>query len=278
MQKEASDVVYSAKNAFFVPLGPVDGGDAWWCIPCPFPDLKRLDVSFDVGDNFENTANTLDCVKSWHDRSDRTPGATPFEDLTDVERWDLLHEEKHDGLFDIWIIKIFAFIDIEDLNLLRLELTNCRCPAGCCRMGLTLLEYSDDTPYYLYPTRIELVGILERDKCPCKEMLTRHGGMPLDHIFFVDSIGCTCKVSPRICCILVWPIDRTLRKEPAATSSPKVPVEVSVQGICRLSIELQGNNLLLKWRSECLPAFQREQISHVYTITHLKQDQSTLSH
>ena len=53
MQRDASDVVYSAKNRFFVPLGSIDD-DGWWCIPRPFPQVKRLDIAFDMQDITEN--------------------------------------------------------------------------------------------------------------------------------------------------------------------------------------------------------------------------------
>ena len=121
-----------------------------------------------------------------------------------------MHEEKEEGLtFDIWPSKISACIGIDGLDLLRLDLTNCR-----------LLSYG---PYYLdgynygHPKRIEIVGMLEREQHICRDMLAHSGKIPLDCVFFVDGQGCTCKVSSPIYWILVRTIDRPLRKEQAAT-------------------------------------------------------------
>lgn len=175
MQKEASDVVHSAKNTFIVPLGSID--DCWW-IPRPFPQVKRLDIGFDMRDMKEDSAYTLDCVKRWHDGPDRTPGATPFEELTNAGRWDLLHEENEEALTCyVWPYKTDACIRINSLDLLRLDLTNCRCPVGCCRLGPTLLGFldNDNEEGYQYPKRIVIVGILEREENACRDALAQHG-------------------------------------------------------------------------------------------------------
>ncbi|KAF6221932.1 hypothetical protein HO133_001900 [Letharia lupina] len=114
-QRDASDVVYSAKNTIFVPLGSIDD-DGWWCIPRPFPQVKRLDIAFDMQDITENIAYTLQCVKYRQDGPDGTSRRTLFEELTNAERWDLLHEKNKEGLtFDIWSSKISACIGIDGL-------------------------------------------------------------------------------------------------------------------------------------------------------------------
>lgn len=222
MQREASDVVYSARDTFFVPLGSIDD-DGWWCIPRPFAQVKRLDIAFDMQNITENIAYTLQCVKYRQDKLDGTPGRTPFEELTNAERWDLLHEKNKEGFtFDIWPSTISACIGIDGLDLLRLDLTNWRYPVGCCRMGHTLLGYLDGNGYnYRHPKRIEIVGMLEREQHICRDMLAHSGKIPLDCVFFVDGQGCTCKVSSPIYCIHVQTIDRPLRKEQAATQSSK---------------------------------------------------------
>ena len=48
MQKEASDLVYSAKNTFFVPLG-ADVGEYGPLTP-KSPQVKRLDIALDMRD------------------------------------------------------------------------------------------------------------------------------------------------------------------------------------------------------------------------------------
>lgn len=215
MQKEASDVVYSAKNTFFVPLGSINR-DGWWCIPRPFPQVKRLDIAFDMQDVEENSAYTLALVKSWRDRPDRTPGTTPFEELTDAERWDLLHEDKKGALtFDVWPSKTKACMEINNLDLLRVDLTSCRCLVGCCRMGPILLEFLDidHDEDYRYPKRIEIVGILEREQDACRDALAQYGQVPLDRVFFVDNPGCICNVSPSICHISSQITNMALRKK-----------------------------------------------------------------
>lgn len=245
MQRDASDVVYSAKNTFFVPLGSIDD-DGWWCIHQPFPQVKRLDIAFDMQDITENIAYTLQCVKYRQDGPDGTSRRTPFEELTNAERWDLLREKNKEGLtFDIWSSTISAWLGIDGLDLLRLDLTNCRYPVGRCRMGQTLLGYLDGNGYsYGHPKRIEIVGMLEREQHICRDMLAHSGKIPLDCVFFVDGQGCTCKVSSPIYRILVRTIDRPLRKEQAATQKFQVLTKVLIE---KLSIDFHGIKLIPRW-------------------------------
>ena len=115
-------------------------------------------------------------------------------------------------------------MDISNLDLLRLDLTNCRCPVGCCRMGPFLLEILDANPQHEdcgYPKRVEILGILEREQHACRDVLAQRSGIPLDRVFFVDNLGCTCKLSPSIYGIPLLVIDRLLRKERAVTASPE---------------------------------------------------------
>ena len=275
MQKEASDVVYSTKNTFFV-----RGGDVGWSIPRPFPPLKRLDVNFDMRDIFENSAYTLDCVKSWHDRLDRTPGVTPFEELTDAERWNLLHEEKLEGIWHVWSTKMSTCTTMNDLDLLRLDLTNCRCPAGCCRMGPHLLGYLEFRPDYSLPKRIEIVGIIETEKKFCKELLTEGGDIPLDHIFFVDRQGCTCRVSLRICRTLVLTTDNSLRKGQAATPSPKCWLEYRLKAFAGFQSNSRVSIYFAEGQAKAFLLSQEKRFRTVHLPSHLetwsKRDRTTV--
>ena len=211
-----------------------------------------LDISFDVADIYEDSISTLEFVKDWHDGPDRSPGALPFDQLRRDQRWDLLHEAKVDGLtVDVWPSKVSACMAISNLDLLRLDLSNCRCLAGCCRLSPSLLgtlddwrNEDDDEREYL--KRIEVVGILERERDACRDALN-DTAIPLDRVFFVDSRGCTCEVSTSVSRIPVRNAERTPRKDQAEGWIYKV-------WICWYTRTIKKNSRAHKptsrWRSE----------------------------
>lgn len=114
--------------------------------------------------------------------------------MTDAERLELLHRDKRDYVTDIFFTKIDVCLGMESLDLLRMDFSNCRCPIGCCQLGLEMLQGLDELhePEHWHPKRIEIVGMLEREKRICRDMLAASegrpsGGMTLDRVYFVNS-------------------------------------------------------------------------------------------
>lgn len=56
-----------------------------------------------------------------------------FERLSRTDKWELWHRASTFELIYVWVTEIAAFL-VLDLDLLRLDLSNCRCPSGCCRL------------------------------------------------------------------------------------------------------------------------------------------------
>lgn len=76
----------------------------------------------------------------------------------------LLHHANTFWLLHVWERKIESF-RVLDLDLLRLDLSDCRCQSGCRRLGKDLLENLafDDTAASC-PRRLESIGALEEEE------------------------------------------------------------------------------------------------------------------
>lgn len=185
-------MVFSAKNTFFLPRGSI-GSAICHCFPRSLLQIKKLDIAFDMQDIKARCLFNFQSVKP---TQDTTPGATPYDELTSAERWHLLHEERNRPFFDYaWASRIYASIRINRLDLLRLNLTDCWCVDGCCRLGLVLLRFLntsiDQGQRPWHPKRIEIVGMLQREQHACRDILAHGGKISLDRVFFVGSPGCT---------------------------------------------------------------------------------------
>lgn len=147
------------------------------------PPIKRLDCPFHMGDFEENRQETLMIAMERH--VELNP-QLPFEDLTSEEKADFIHGVETDRLRDEWLARIDTFLSLE-LDYLRLDVTSCRCQAGCCRFDvyvLGMLRFSAP----VHPKRLEIFGALERDQDRLRQTLERNN-IPKEDIFFVDSPG-----------------------------------------------------------------------------------------
>ena len=194
MQREASDVVFSSKNTFFSPLGAICDEEKWF-LPNQLPPIKKLDCVFDMRDINEASFWTFQHVKQWHDSFNVTPDI-PFESLSSGEKLELLHGSKRQALMYDWVDKVKAVFGLE-LELLRFDLTDCRCPAVCCRLGegvLSLISHDENTSFE-YPKRLEIVGALKTEEKPLRAMLRRCSDLLEERVIFIDTPGCSCTVS-----------------------------------------------------------------------------------
>lgn len=84
--------------------------------------------------------------------------------------------------------KVDACVEL-DLYLLRIDLTDARCPPGCCRQGIEILEFLnyDDEDRFVYSKRIEIVRALEAEQQIYKDAITRMSQIPHDRIIFVNA-------------------------------------------------------------------------------------------
>ena len=197
MQREASDVVYSSQNTFFSPVGAICDEERWF-LPARLPPIKKLDCVFDMRDINEASFWTFQHVKEWHDSFNVTPGI-PFESLSSGEKSELLHGSKRQALMDDWGDKVNAVLGLE-LDLLRFDLTDCRCPSGCCRLGESVLSLiiHDENTTLKYPKRLEIVGALKTEEEPLRAMTRRCSDILEERLVFIDTPGCFCTVSHRL--------------------------------------------------------------------------------
>jgi len=188
MRAEAAEVVFSSKNTFFVPLGGVQPGKRrlhMFASKMPWPPIKRLDCAFDMRDNVDDSYCNLWNFNSEKEFYDQDFGEGCFERLTREEKWDIIHEAKVDDLMEAWQSYVEA-IEPMNLDLLRLDLTDCRCSAGCCRLGRQILETFDYNNSDCYPSRIEIVGAQEWEEASVIAAMENRNECLKGRIFLVD--------------------------------------------------------------------------------------------
>lgn len=187
MQAEATSVVFSAKNTFFLPSGPHSSSQiAWPMMMMPF--IRRLDCAFHMGDA-EGHRRPIEVFKLAEERHRDLDPQVPFESLTSGERAEAIHDIKNDLLFEVWQKSFFSFTN-RPLDLLRLDISVCRCQRGCCRLGVEVFGMLDWS-VWSSPERIEVFGAVERDHDELRLVLERKG-IHAERIFFVDNQGCEC--------------------------------------------------------------------------------------
>ncbi|KAF6233906.1 hypothetical protein HO173_007736 [Letharia columbiana] len=185
MQDEAEAVLCSGKNIFYLPFGAMGQFYDWaYRTMRTIPPVKKLDCAFDMRDVAENTSAMVQRMKA-ENRLDVV--GDDFERLSRSEKAELLHHESIGDLLCVWTDKIHAF-SVHDLDLLRLDLSNCRCLSGCCWLGQELLENLDfDQTYAEYPRRIEIIGALKEEEDLWRAAVGRGSDVPLERVFFIDA-------------------------------------------------------------------------------------------
>lgn len=181
MRVEAGDIVFSSRNTFFAPCGaalPNVPGHPW-------PPVRRLDCAFDIRD--VQLESHLSLNDYWTERRihEISPGREEFDQRPLNERMSILHERKLIWLRSTWLGLAEAIESVSPpLDLLRLDLTNCRCPWACCRLGEDVVQLFGGFETGK-PRRIEIVGAEEHEKekivCPVADGFCQ----PLEALFFV---------------------------------------------------------------------------------------------
>ena len=192
MQAEASEIFYSGKNTFFLPAqhglhyNPED-------IDYNFPEnIKRIDCEFSMEDSTITHADAYMAVEKMHPFNSQD---VPFANWSRDEIQLAIHQALCDEIHRYWNRAKRACLFCWALDLWRIDLTHCRCPAGCCRLALTfaydlLLETQHDVH-----KRFEFRGLSNEERDQLRVMLEDNGVTPGCEVFFVDQAGCTCTVS-----------------------------------------------------------------------------------
>ena len=149
----------------------------------------------------ENSKDTLEHVKLKHNVLH--PEA-PFDNLTSAEKWDLIHERKRDALMHVWTSVVDDFLT-RDIELLRVDITDCQYLSGCCRLGVEVMELLDFDGYKTYPKRIEIVGALARECDEFRAAIEDRNHLSKDCISFVDRPGCICTKESSDGCMFLSP-------------------------------------------------------------------------
>ena len=166
MSAEAADIAFSSRNAFFVPFGIVEFDSRW-------PPIRRLDCAFSICDLPQSHSATLSDyrLEKFAYEHDHEPGS--FERLPRDTKLDILHERKLVWLRSCWSILAEDVMDFNNgLELLRIDLKDCRCPIGCCWLGLDvmalLVEFGRGSGA---PQRIEIIGAPGQEELGMEEIL-----------------------------------------------------------------------------------------------------------
>lgn len=189
MRAEAGDIAFSSRNTFFVPNGGVDPrpqGD--WAPRLPWPPIKSLDCGFTLYDLPQSHSETIADFIIERAAYDHDHSIGAFESLPTYTKMNILHERKLVWLRSSWLSLVEAIMSLDQpLELLRLDLIHCRCPIGCCWLGLDAVTMFESFSSGWYPKRIEIAGVRSEEHAAMKSALTEgYDEWRKDRIFFVD--------------------------------------------------------------------------------------------
>lgn len=135
-------------------------------------------------DDSSNNYDNLFTVNIQNYIYDASHGTGTFERLTSEEKWVLLHGSKVKNTMEIWLSSVDAILSMS-LDVLILDLTNFRCPAGCCRLGLEALELFEFNTPNCYPKRIKIICAEDWEQTLMVEAIEDKHHSPKGRIFFV---------------------------------------------------------------------------------------------
>jgi len=92
--------------------------------------LKNLVISFNT-----RQPSPVTLGPDWT-RYERIGAIAGYDAMDETARRDYAHDHACEGLLDIWVYMVEALRDnlTSDLAYLEIDVTNCYCPLGCCRM------------------------------------------------------------------------------------------------------------------------------------------------
>ena len=193
MQAEASEIFYSAKNTFFLPAQRglhYNHEDIEYFFPY---DIKRIDCEFSMEDFTMTHADAYKGVEKMHPfNSQEVPFATWSRDEIQLA----IHQTLLNTLHRYWNRAKLACLSSWALDLWRIDLTDCRCPAGCCRLAPTFAyDLLRETRHDAQHKRFEFRGLSIEERDKLQVMLEENVVTPAYEVFFIDQAGCTCTVS-----------------------------------------------------------------------------------
>ncbi|KAL8828033.1 MAG: hypothetical protein Q9191_002826 [Dirinaria sp. TL-2023a] len=188
MRAEAGDIVFSSRNTFFVPnRGSNPSCQVGWSYWLPWPPIRSLDCGFTLCDIPHSHSASISDFAVEKAAYDREFGTGAFESLPHYTKLSILHERKLVGLRSSWLSLVEAILGSDlPLELLRLDLTDCRCPIGCCWLGLDVATLFDSFSSGWFPKRTEIIGVPPHEHVDVKNALTEGCHERRKDIFFVD--------------------------------------------------------------------------------------------
>ena len=170
------------------------------------PEVQRLDCAFDFRDTklnnmgiFLQTCLELDFSDGSDDDNDEDEVKFKVDRLSQAQRWERLHACGIESLETIWLERLELCLEYER-DLLRLDISSCRCAHGRCRLGvkMVLLLHEDadteDRPAR-YPRNIEIVGALNSERKETETIFLNCKKVSMENVTFTNERGCQCEVS-----------------------------------------------------------------------------------
>lgn len=190
MQLDASQVVFSASDTFFLPAGETDHFAAVGSGGL-LQRVQNLDCAFDRHKPFEDDETILRMAFDLSWRVDKTK---PFWNKTPEQQRMLMHRCGETILWDRWLARARVLEKLH-LRLLRLDFSNAHCLHGCCRPVYQFL-CSIFEKAHSFP-RVERLEIVGPDEIDIRLFWMNHEDLQ-NRVFFVEALSCTCKVSLNI--------------------------------------------------------------------------------
>jgi len=186
IQAEAEHIFWSAKNQFIFPSGPFDYpagfycGDLIGCGPTTLKPARNISFAFDMLD-YGYVSPALLRGDAMDNMSDEE-----LENATPQDFRNAVHEIQQSSIESTWQCRLELINEQLQLQKLQIDLEQCFCPVGCCRMvefACGLVGPFTKGP----PACLEILGHEEKEMARILELLTSHG-VPAKAILFLDPL------------------------------------------------------------------------------------------
>ena len=152
VQSEAEAIFYGVGNLFVLPAGYYPNPPMFrdnsllYHSPPPIPPFKSISITFDFRDEKEDLSRRREDIRS--QRGFFFPMRDDNDNPTNKFRWHFgdeevilhIHDSRLDALEEIWSERISVIKQCVGLTYLEIDLEECYCPLGCCRVVHWVLD------------------------------------------------------------------------------------------------------------------------------------------
>lgn len=163
VQEEATQIFYGPKNHFVLPTGlyayPETCGHYYANFGAFYqvPPFKSMSYTFDMRDMHEDAWILREVVKEMELGGPEKGDNFEKLDLSSEDIMSRIHNVGKVSLDDFWNMRCQLMRSQLALKFLQIDLEECYCPTGCCRMALDVCKWLG--PFESFPDKFEVIGV-----------------------------------------------------------------------------------------------------------------------